>query len=707
MITTMIASGRWIRQSSSRRRALPDCHCQWTHIVAQHHSKNHHHHHHHYTSTKSTSAVVQIWPAVQRALSSQRPVVALESTIVAHGMPFPENLSLSTRVAAIMRARGVEPATIAIKDGVCRVGLSVEELEELARTGVEAKKCSTREISLLLAAHRRKNIVLGSEVSKTQWGATTVASTMTLAHAAGIPVFVTGGIGGVHRDGQFTMDVSADLVELSRTPVIVVSAGIKSILDIQRTLEVLETNGVATVAYRTDEFPAFFSPHSGVAAPARVDSAEEIAEAYLAARELGLSHGMLVAVPNDNPAGAHVEEEIQMALAEASERGIVGPAVTPFILSRVAQKTKGESLRSNMALVERNAAIGAEIAHAIAARQRPVQLEKANNRSVVVVMGGAVVDIVAKPKGGHELILGTSNLTSCSESDGGVARNIAEALGRLGSNAILYSAVGDDSRGHALLTRLAAECDVESSENSVAVVKGANTATYLAVLDNLGDLHVACADMDVLGEIQPLPQTSLEHAAMLVIDSNPPVAVLLETAQLAVRRGVEVLWEPTSVPKAFELAKQDLFMSCLSYATPNRGELLAMSGRDVGFNPTTLNDPMSPAELEMLKELSTTILERMKRTRAHLIVTLGANGVLLASREQNKYSCRHFLAKKDVAVRNATGAGDSLTGAFVHGITRGKTVSEAVLIGMEAALMSLECDNRAISPKISELRPLF
>ena len=198
-----------------------------------------------------------------------------------------------------------------------------------------------------------------------QWGATTVASTMRLAHLAGISTFVTGGIGGVHRDGQVTMDVSADLTELGQTPVVVVSAGIKSILDIARTLEVLETNSVPTMGWQTDEFPAFFSPHSGVQCPARVDSAEVVAQAFWASRALKLSQGMLVAVPNHDPAGANVENAIQSALTEANELNLSGQAVTPYILKAVAEKTRGDSLRSNMALVKQNAQAGALIAIAI------------------------------------------------------------------------------------------------------------------------------------------------------------------------------------------------------------------------------------------------------------------------------------------------------------------------------------------------------
>eukprot|EP00536_Pseudo-nitzschia_multiseries_P001115 jgi/Psemu1/180250/e_gw1.14.260.1 len=291
---------------------------------------------------------------VREALSEGRPVCALESTIVAHGMPFPENLALAREVEKILDDHGVVPATIAVRNGVCRVGISGDELEDLSRAGEEgrAKKCSTRDIP------------------PAQWGATTVASTMRLAHLAGIATFVTGGIGGVHRNGETSMDVSSDLTELGQTPVVVVSAGIKSILDIRRTLEVLETNSVPALGWQTDEFPAFFSPSSGIPCPARADSAEEIAHAYWAARRLRFPQGMLVGVPNHDPAGASVETAIQEALESAERLGIRGRDVTPYILKTVAERTGGDSLRSNMALVRQNAEVGARIATAISKLQR-------------------------------------------------------------------------------------------------------------------------------------------------------------------------------------------------------------------------------------------------------------------------------------------------------------------------------------------------
>ena len=318
----------------------------------------------------NNGSIFQIQDRVKDALAKGNPVCALESTIVAHGMPFPENLKLAQEVERILEEKGVVPATCAIRDGVCRVGLSEEELYDLARSGEEgrAHKCSTRDLPMMIATAMAG--AAGENNAKTIWGATTVAATMKLAHLAGIATFVTGGIGGVHRNGQYSMDISSDLTELGQTPVVVVSAGIKSILDIQRTIEVLETNGVPAVGWQTDEFPAFFSPSSGIPCPSRADTAEVIADAYWAARKLNMVQGMLVAVPNNDPAGANVETAIQAALAEAEDLKISGRDVTPYVLKQTAAKTEGDSLRSNMALVRQNAKIGADIAIAISRARR-------------------------------------------------------------------------------------------------------------------------------------------------------------------------------------------------------------------------------------------------------------------------------------------------------------------------------------------------
>jgi len=291
---------------------------------------------------------------VAAALASGRPVVALESTILAHGMPWPRNLETATAIEGDLRAAGVVPATIAILDGRLRVGLGAAELERLAR-GAGIAKASRRDVAALVA--RRES------------GATTVAATMMLAAMAGIRVFATGGIGGVHRGVEATMDVSADLYELARTPVATVCAGAKSILDIPRTLELLESLGVPVIGYRSDDFPAFYAPSSGCRVDRRCDTAAEIAALLAAQFRLGLG-GVLVANPvpaKDALDAAAMEAEIASAVRAAADAGVSGHALTPFLLGRLNAATGGRSLEANIALVRNNAALAGEIARALAA----------------------------------------------------------------------------------------------------------------------------------------------------------------------------------------------------------------------------------------------------------------------------------------------------------------------------------------------------
>ena len=289
---------------------------------------------------------------IQNSIKGNGPVVALESTIISHGMPFPQNLETALEVERIIRKEGAIPATIAVVEGRIKIGLSNLELEQFAQ-GTKTVKVSSRDLPLAL--------------SQKQDGGTTVAATMICARMAGISVFVTGGIGGVHRGSEKTMDISGDLMELARTNVAVVCAGIKSILDIPRTLEYLETQGVPVIGYRTDEFPAFYTTTSGYSVQSRINTAEEIARCMKVKWELGLEGGMVIANPvlrEDAMDEEVIEEAITKSLKEASEKGIDGKAVTPFLLERISQLTDGESLKTNIALVCNNALVGAKIASA-------------------------------------------------------------------------------------------------------------------------------------------------------------------------------------------------------------------------------------------------------------------------------------------------------------------------------------------------------
>jgi len=289
-------------------------------------------------------------PEVKASLAEGAPVVALESTVITHGLPFPDNVKTARGMETAVRSGGAIPATIAIIQGQVYIGLTDDQLEYLGQqAGKVVRKCSRRDIPIAIAQ--------GED------GATTVAGTMIAAHLAGIPIFATGGIGGVHRGHPF--DVSADLAELGRTPVTVVSSGAKSILDLPATREVLETNGVPVIGYGVDEMPAFFARSSGLPVDVRLDSPQAVASLMHSHQQLALANGILVTVPvpaEDACDPEEVEQAILQATKEADEQGIHGPASTPWLLRRVVELTKGRSLRANTALLQNNGRVAGQIA---------------------------------------------------------------------------------------------------------------------------------------------------------------------------------------------------------------------------------------------------------------------------------------------------------------------------------------------------------
>ena len=302
-------------------------------------------------SNRPTDDVLDIAPEVAEALRSNQPVVALESTIISHGMPYPKNVETASSVEQVVREIGAVPATIAVSGGRLKVGLSSDEIERLGKLGQKVIKCSRRDLPFVLA--RKED------------GATTVAATMIIAAMAGIRVFATGGIGGVHRGVAETMDISADLEELARTDVAVVCAGIKSVLDIGRTLEYLETAGVPVVGYQTDMLPAFYSRNSGFPVDYRVDSAAEAAVAMNTKWAMGLQGGLVIAVPIPEEHALdrdEIDRVINEAIAEMQRQGITGKDTTPFLLASIAERTGGRSLAANIQLVINNARVAAKIA---------------------------------------------------------------------------------------------------------------------------------------------------------------------------------------------------------------------------------------------------------------------------------------------------------------------------------------------------------
>ena len=294
---------------------------------------------------------LEVSPRIREALDNNRPVVTLESTIISHGMPYPRNVETALKVEEVVRSCGAEPATVAVIGGKLKVGISEEEITHLGKKGLGVIKASRRDLPVLCA--------------RGEDGATTVAATMILSALAGVQVFATGGVGGVHRGAETTMDISADLEELAETPVMVVCAGAKSILDLGLTLEYLETKGVTVLGYQTEELPAFYTRKSGFKVDYRMDTPEEIAAAFSAKEDLGHRGGMLVTNPIPEQYAMdhdYISRTIEDACAEAAQKGVKGKELTPFLLDRIQQITAGKSLEANIELVYNNARLASRIA---------------------------------------------------------------------------------------------------------------------------------------------------------------------------------------------------------------------------------------------------------------------------------------------------------------------------------------------------------
>ncbi|KAM9292624.1 uncharacterized protein RDI95_002425 [Morus bassanus] len=650
-------------------------------------------------------AYVRIQPSVQEALMEGRPVVALESTIITHGMAYPQNLSMAREVEEIVTTNGAVPATVGIFRGQIHVGLTDEELEFLA-SSKNVVKVSRRDLPFVL--------------SQGLSGGTTVSGTMIAAHKAGIPVFVTGGIGGVHRGGENTLDVSADLTELGRTPVAVVSAGVKSILDIGRTLEYLETQGVCVAAFgESREFPGFFSCQSGFQAPYHVRDEEEAAELIASALGLGLSSGVLIAVPCPQEravSGQVIEEAIQQALSEARLKGITGKELTPFMLQKINELTDGKSLDSNLALIQNNARVGSCIAVALsklqkARRKGNLPWREDTNPPQPVVIGGTNVDFIAKAQNPVILDGGQTNSGRVRRTFGGVGRNLADCLSRLGQNPLFLSAVGKDEHSESIL-HYCHHMDMRA----VLQLEGKSTATYCAVITSAGELSIALGDMDIHHQIteQYVSQfkEDLCRAPLVCIDGNVPLSTIQYVCQLAREHQLAVCYEPTDENKASKPFLSDSWKA-LTYISPNLQELRAIN--------RTLGNPL-PAELpSRLEDVVQSAVALARPLLAHLccvVVTLGAHGVLLCGRSlggsislrpgahgqtaATSLCATHYptihISREEIV--NVSGAGDSLMAGILAGMLAQRDTDTCVRMGLLAASFSLR-SYEPISPEIS------
>ncbi|KAF9237314.1 indigoidine synthase A-like protein [Melanogaster broomeanus] len=547
-------------------------------------------------------APIDVHPEVEDALASGRPVVALESTIITHGMPYPASLEMAQSVEDIIRSTGSTPATIGLIEGRVKIGLQPRELERLASRSADPVKLSRRDIAPAIALKRD--------------GGTTCSSTLIFAALAGIKVFATGGLGGVHRGGENTMDVSADLHELTRCPVGLVSAGVKSILDIGRTLEYLETLGVPVVSYaESDDFPAFYTRKSGFKSPWGTDDPETAARILYTQKQLGMSNGVLFAVPIPamyEAAGTTLQEAVETAVQESEETGVSksGKEVTPWLLKRVGELTCGKSLESNIALVQNTALVGGRIA----AKYAKISKENGNGQNVrmkhvpgpasggvvqelsslhkasVIVVGCAAVDVTSQAQAGTRFDHKTTCLGKVSVSLGGVARNIAEAAHRVMSGAtkegtatLLVAPVGDDAFG-SLITDLTESLGMRT--DGLVSVQGQRSSVCNLLLDAQGDLQSGVADMDLAqawNADQILPILKDHHPRLLGLDGNTSSETLTTLVTESLKMGFQSeFFEPTSVLKstrifpavAANLGKSD--RSVVSFVSPNLIELAQM-----------------------------------------------------------------------------------------------------------------------------------
>jgi pseudouridine-5'-phosphate glycosidase/pseudouridine kinase len=592
-------------------------------------------------------------PEVLSALRNHLPIVALESTIVSHGMPYPANLATALEVEAMVRGNGAVPATIAILSGKVHIGLSPQDLETLAKLGQTCVKCSRRNLPVVLA--------------KGQSGSTTVAATMYLAWKAGIKVFVTGGIGGVHRGAEETWDVSADLIELGRVPIMVICAGAKSILDIPKTLEYLETQGVPVLGYQTQDFPAFFVPTSGCFAMSSVNSPTECAQILFQNERLSLNNGILVGVPVPKGQEAHeVEGAITQALSDMAAQHITGSKVTPYLLARVAELTEGDSLRasnlySDICLIKHNAEIGAQIAVAYAKRW-------------VLVIGGVARDFQSKCEGDWKQ--GTSMIGKSNSQWGGVGRNIATAARLVGAEVKFVTAVGKDQTGTAALGHLQALGIVifmQETNNCVAFAD-ACTASYVQISDSTGNLQAGIAAMDVNTLFQPehLHANDFASAAYVVLDANFPPETLRAIVRMAKEADCKgafyvVILDPTSYAKAEKCLD---VLGQVWMVTPDRHEVMKMATEE---------------GMEGVQRAAESLLQQYAGLE-YVLCKMDVDGVMLVSRAGQE----HFPALPVPSIANVSGAGDCLVGALASALTKGKSLTEAIQIGLQAAAFSVQ-----------------
>ena len=652
----------------------------------------------------SSNPPLSVSSEVSQAVTLGKPVVALESAFLSHGMPAPENFSTAVEIQDIISELGAVPAITAVIDGALRVGLSVPEIERLCYG----------DSNQLFKVSRRD---LAPSVARGLTGGTTVSGSMLLAHLSGIKLLVTGGIGGVHIGGEGTMDISADLIELGRTPVTVVCAGAKSILDIERTCEVLETQGVTVCTLGGDQIPGFFSTHSGVKTPIRVDSISEITDIMYANHQLELSSGIVVCVPMPEAESMDKQEidtSLRNAMQSAEDKGIHGNELSPYLLQFVKENTQRRSLEANMTLLKNNARVGAQISKSLSMipkrhmhthSDRNERRPEGREASRPVVIGGINFDIVLRFRD-NEIASLSTNAGWIKHSLGGVGRNIAQCLKQVGSGCEFISVVGRDAFGQMILKEM-------PDPRHVRELSGVSTAKYCVLLNGQGELLYGVGDMDIHKLITPrmIDECSqlISKSPLVTFDGNLSYETLVHIMGICAREGVPTWFEPTCRASSTKFISPTPHPAQLypSVASPNRQELVTMHGAIFapGSELTTLHPDYQTAV-----ELCTDLLRHIPV----VIVTLGEEGVVLALRHRDmlhstqllallssesrnpfalipeQFVTYHFPAVPVSNVTSVSGAGDCLAGTVIAGLVEGASLEAAISSGILAASLSLQ-----------------
>ncbi len=628
------------------------------------------------------SAVVS--KEVREALAKGLPVVALESTIISHGgIPYPRNLEIGCALEDVVRKGGAVPATCAVVNGIPRVGLTNEELHIIAKASVSHP---------VMKASRRD---LGYAVASKRTASTTVSGTMVLAGLAGVRIFATGGIGGVHRevDGSPSIDISADLTELAKTPVTVVCAGVKSILHIPATLEVLETYGVPVITYGSTQFPAFYTADSGIPSPLVVETPLHVADIMRANDALGMKQGIVLAVPTPEPMvdAKKLQVCIDEALTSAAREGITGPRITPYILSAVTRLTGGASLEANVKLVMHNARVATEVAVAFAASTQPDAAPEAlitprvslGSAGGVLVLGGAAWDSISTLDV-HPHRMNASNPGSTANAPGGVGRNVAAKISSLGAQVSLVSVVAHDDVGQQVLRGLRT-LGVDVSGVRVLDDTAQRTAQYTAIHARDGELIVSAADMRIFDQFRLIDVCALRDqvrtARLVVADANFGPDVVGELARLCRELQRPLFLEPTSDYKARRLAA---CISLVDVIKPNVTELVCVMEELVGtgdkgsgssalrraLNTLRRRDFHASQEIsiEDICELSQELWKALNREAPttslgkHVVTSLGDRGAVWASQTG---VCHIPTEKIELLRLNTNGAGDTLMAGLI------------------------------------------